>query len=316
MPVDGADPKQKETPVIDLDALRGWSEDRDERLRQPHGLPALGRLVQIRKGKEVEEYGLFGEDVVIGRFRSQIVPVDLLAYAMVDHELYRLGAPHVHLSVRDDAWKVKCLSPPGQTRINGEPVDKQRGWTVLQSGDRLTLGATEFLFDGRLNARETWAKARVELLGQVDEPALFLKRQGGVCGPYRRLPQERPLEVGRTYPAPGTLPGTEGWPEPAAIRWDLSGLYGHERNTLAFRHAQIELVQGRWTIKPLSNRQRTFVNRIAISGMMPLEGGDEVALGTVLFRFHHPHRTLEERRPRHIPAMVDWSEGRPPGSEK
>jgi hypothetical protein len=300
---------------IDLDVLRGWREDRDPALRQRHQLPMLAELVELGPGeKPTGAISLHGPDLLLGRFQSHYAPVDIGFRHLKDHQLYRMGAPHVHLSHDGQGWSVEVLSPQARTAINGNGISHLHDDHHLRAGDLLTLGVTRFEFRPTDMPLKRWDDARRRLLEQVDEPALFLKRRGGLCGPHMQLGQGEPLILGRTYPAPGTLPRTEKWPAPDARRWDLSGLFDEERKFISFRHARVSLQKGQWTIEPLSNRHRTFVNRIGITGTVALQSGDEIGLGSVLIRFHHPHRSLEYSRPRHVPTVVDWSEGRPPSA--
>ena len=303
--------------VVDLDVLRGWRESRDPRLRQSHEIPVLAELVQLSDSdRPLYHYGVYGTDVLLGRFQSQYAPVDLHFPHLEDHQLYRLGAPHAHLSFDEDGWQIQAISPASDTLVNQQVLRDLHVSHYLTDGDIVTLGAARFRFHPSKMPIAHWQEERARLLSQVNEPALFLKRQGCVCGPFCRLSQDSPVILGRSFPEPGVLPGTGSWPKPDAMRWDLSGLYDFERRYVGFRHASIGLRKGRWMIEPLSNRQRTFVNRIAISGAIALESGDEIALGSVLFRFHHPHRTIDSSRPRHVPAVLDWSEGKPPKAPK
>lgn len=303
--------------ILDLDALRGWRELRDPTLRASHRLPALARLILLdHRDRPQDSYEIHGDDLLLGRFQPHYAPVDLAFHRLKDHELYRLGAPHIHLAIHNDSWQLQALSPQSITALNDRLVPELRSPNPLKDGDLLTLGVTRFRFETAQSSRSSWLQERARLLAQVDAPALFLKRDGSPCGPYRTLSQDEPLLLGRTFPEPGLLPGTKDWPAADANTWDLSGLYDHERRHLSFRHARIQLQHGRWVIEPLTGRQRTFVNRIAISSPIPLEAGDEIGLGNVLFRFHHPHRSIDDSTPRYVPAVPDWSEGIPPANPR
>ena len=304
-----------EHPPVDLDVLRGWSEQRDPALRGEHRLPAVAELIQLDdRDRPTFSYSIHGADLLLGRYQSRYAPVDVLFHHLHDHQTYQLGAPHAHLGHADDNWKLRILSPRTSTSIGDIAIDHRDDPMVVSDGEVITLGNTRFRFRTTGVSLSKWRLARQGLLSEVDEPALFLKRRGGPCGPFCRLDEETPLVIGRTHPPPGELPNTDHWPDPDDVSWDLSGLYDHERKHVAFRHAVIELKSGRWTLRALSSRQRTFVNRIAASGTVALKTGDEIGLGSVLLRFHHPHRSLESSRPRHVPAVVDWSEGRPPST--
>lgn len=302
-------------PPIDLDVLRGWKERRDPTLREEHRLPAVAELVQLGDGDRPEyRYSIHGADLLLGRYQSRYAPVDVLLHRLRDHQTYQLGAPHVHLGREDDHWQIRVLSPRTTTTVDDSALDHYDDPVELTDGTVVTLGNTRFRFRTTGVSLPEWRQARQQLLSEVDEPALFLKRRGGPCGPFCRLDEQTPLVIGRTHPRPGLLPDTDHWPDPDELNWDLSGLYDFERKHVAFRHAVVELNSGRWTLRALSTRQRTFVNRIAATGTVALKTGDEIGLGSVLVRFHHPHRSLESSRPRHVPAVVDWSEGKPPST--
>lgn len=298
---------------VDLDVLRGWSERRHPGLQQSHRLPALAELVQLDdRDRPVHSYSIHGSDLLLGRYQSRYAPVDVLFYRLRDHQTYELGAPHAHLGIDEGDWRLRVLSPRAKTAIDGQPVDHREDPVTLGDGEVVTLGRTRFRFRTTDVVMSTWESQRQKVLSRVDEPALFLKRRGGVCGPFCRVDDQRPVVIGRSHPAPGVLPDTDHWPDPKRLDWDLSGLYDRERRHVAFRHAVIELKRGRWMLRAISKRQRAFVNRIAVTGAVALKSGDEIGLGSVLFRFHHPHRSLESSRPRHVPAVVDWSQERPP----
>ncbi len=312
---DEASSPQHKPPTIDLDVLRGWREDRDPALRWRHQLPALAQLIPLGPGDENSgPIDLHGPDLLLGRFQSHYAPVDVGFRQLRDHQLYRMGAPHVHLSQDEQGWLVEVLSPQAKTMINDRMVSHLHDDQRLEGGDILTLGVTRFEFRPTGVPLERWTAARGRLFERVAEPSLFLKRHGGCCGPFIGLGEGAPLTLGRSFPRPGTLPHTDRWPLPDERRWDLSGLFDEERKHISFRHARVALKKGQWTIEPLSSRHRTFVNRIGISGTIALQSGDEIGLGSVLIRFHHPHRSLESSRPRHVPTVVDWSEGRPPST--
>lgn len=299
--------------VVDLDVLRGWSEDRDPTLQAPHRLPALAELVQLDDdGDPARRYTIHGPELLLGRFQSQYAPIDLSFSALRDHESYRLGAPHAHLSFENEQWKLQALSPRCETRVDGDVISHLHNPRAIDDETIVELGVTRFVFRTDHTGFDAWRKARRNLLDPIDQPALFLKRSGGICGPHCLLEPSQSQVVGRSFPEPGQLPDTGSWPEPDPEMWDLSGVYDHERKHIAFRHALITMHRDRWTIRPLSSRQQTYVNRIAISGRAPLEGGDEVGLGSVLFRFHHPQQAADTEQPQHVPAVIDWSEGRPP----
>lgn len=302
--------------IVDLDVLRGWSEHRDPALRRGHRLPALAEFIQLGDDGPVCRYTIHGPDVLLGRFQSRYAPVDVLFDRLQDHQVYRLGAPHAHLNFADSQWHLQVLSPRSTTLVDGEPLEHLHKPRLLDDGDELTLGVTRFRFQSISGNDGHWRHRRQELLETVARPALFLKRRGGLCGPHRLLDEDTALVLGRTFPIPGTLPDTNEWPERDKNHWDLSGLYDFERRYIAFRHARIERDHKKWTITPVSSRQQTFVNRIAISEKIALQPGDEIGLGSVLLHFHHPDHDREQERERHIPTAVDWSEGRRPTPPK
>ncbi len=304
--------------LVDLDAMRGWEEYRDPALQAPHRSPELAELVQLQHGDPVARYSIRGTDVLLGRFQSQYAPVDVHFHQLQDHQTYRLGAPHAHLRYEDEEgdWLLDVVSPRAHTFIAQRSLTHLQPAAVLSDGDLITLGVTKFRFRPHDISNSRRLKSQKAQLSGADGPTLFLKRSGGICGPHCQLDKDQPLVLGRSFPAPGQLPNTDHWPPRDLVWWDLSGLYDFERRFIAFRHAVITLYKDRWTVAPLSARQRTFVNRIAISGRVALQSGDEIGLGSVLFRFYDPDDAdaTEEERPQHVPAVVDWSEGHPPSN--
>lgn len=302
--------------MVDLDALRGWTEKRDPRLQMAHRLPVFAELLELdEKGTPCFRISLHGPDLLLGRFQSQYAPVDLSFSHLLDHQSYRLGAPHAHLSHDGDHWELQALSPRRRTCIAGEELSHLHEATPIDDGDVLTFGVTRFEFRTAGITVEQWRQAERNLLDEADKATLFLKRRGGLCGPVCSLPDAEPLVLGRTFPEPGVLPNTKDWPEADEANWDLSGLHDYERKHIAFRHALIARDRNRWTIRPLCTRQRTFVNRISISGQVPIDSGDEIGLGSVLFRFYDPDANGDQSQPQHVPTVVDWSEGRAPEGE-
>lgn len=305
--------------IVDLDALRGWEEQRDPALQAPHGLPALAELVQLDDNDEaVWSYPIHGPDLLVGRFQSQYAPVDVVFHQLQDHQTYRLGAPHAHLSYEDGTWRFEVLTPRARTIVGEQSLTHLQAPVALSDGDRITLGVTRFRFHTHEVSPNSHRQTRADLIGDLESPTLFLKRRGGICGPRCQLREDQPLVLGRSFPPAGHLPNTEHWPHHDPYNWDLCGVYDYERRFVAFRHAIIAHHRGRWTIAPLSARQRTFVNRIAISGRVALSGGDEIGLGLVLLRFCEPgdDETIKGPPTRDVPTVVDWSEGRPPAKTK
>ncbi len=302
---------QRSQNDVDLDVLRGWSEHRDPALQKKHHLPALASFVLLDEDDQpLFRYRIYGPDILVGRFQARYAPVDLLFSGIEDQQIFRLGAPHAHLSCDFTSWKFQVLSPRSTTLVDGQPLEHLHKAKVLTGKEVITLGVTRFRFETDHVASADWRAERQNLLDTLDSPALFLKRSGGICGVYHGLSEDEPLVVGRSFPKPGQLGAPDIWPVRDENFWDLSGLYDFERRYIAFRHAQIEKSGQEWTIAPLSTRQRIFVNRIAISEKVTLTPGDEIGLGSILFHFHHPAESKTRQRQRHVPAVVDWSEGR------
>lgn len=285
---------------IDLDVLRGWAERHEPQLRAPHALPTLARLVpeDLRLPNPRPALVLHGPQVNLGRFNVQHGPTDVIPWMLEDHELFELGAPHVCFRLEEDGWTIEALNPNARTLINGQRVSASR--VRLYEGTQLTLGCVTFRFEPHKITRAQWLDARGRWLSQLEQPALLLKRHGEVCGARFELTGAH-VVLGRTGP-PSLLGG-----EP--LDWDLSGLFEHERRYIAYRHAALRRIQGRWEVMPLNVRMRVFVNRQAISGPYPLEAGDEVGLGSIAFELHEPGRARAESRELPTPRIVDWSEG-------
>ncbi|MFU8802911.1 MAG: FHA domain-containing protein [Bradymonadaceae bacterium] len=301
---------------VDLDVLRGWREIHHDELRAEHVLGALARLVHLdRDGSRLGSQPIHGPDVLVGRFHAQYAPVDVLFVGLRDFESYKMGAPHVHL-LREPGgqWFLRSLSPMAHTWHNGTLVEHVKNRQLLKSGDNLRLGSTRFVFETEATGFEGWKARRKELLKEASRVSLYLMRHGAICGPFFELDDARPSVLGRTFPGPRELPGTHHWPENEAVDWDLAGLSDQERKFIAFRHVKVWFSEaGQWMVEPLSDRQRTFINRMAISGPTALQSGDELGLGSILFHFHHPSRTVMPRsKELHVPPVVDWDEGHPP----
>lgn len=288
---------------FDLNILRGWKEHLTPGLVAPHKVPALAELVYVRHGAE-RGVAIHGPDVYLGRFHPQHGPVDLLMEGLDDHELYKISAPHARISKGDENdWYVRALSPAAFTYINDRLLGDTRERFPLHHGDRLRLGVVEFEF--RVNGLdfEAWRTAQKEILLAVEAPSLFLMRAGAVCGPHHLLSLDQRTVVGRGFaPQMGT-----GQRQPD---WDLNALRDEERKHIGLRHAEFWCEGNDWFVLPMSPRQRTYVNRVEITGVTPLMPGDEVGMGAVLFHFHHPSniRASMNRRTVELPAIVNWRE--------
>lgn len=310
------DGEEELSAFVDLDILRGWQEVRHEPLRAEHGLDALARLVHLdRDGTPLGRHPIHGPDVLVGRFHAQYAPVDVICTGLRDFENYKMGAPHLHLVCEEDSnWFVRPLSPLSHTWLNGTLIDHDQERRPLQSGDELRLGMTRFVFEQCLTTLDDWRTQRTRILKRASRAALFLMRHGAVCGPCFELDDSREATIGRTFPGPRKLPGIQHWPTYEPLDWDLAGLHDRERKFIAFRHVKVWFSStGQWIVEPLSPRQSTFINRMAISGPTPLSSGDELGLGSMLMYFHHPSRTVPPRAKNvDVPPAVDWDDGRAP----
>ena len=120
------------------------------------------------------------------------------------------------------------------------------------------------------------------------EPALFLKRNGGVCGPRYVLDPSSGNMVGRSFPPEETF-GAQAPKLPAPPDWDLAGIHELERRHVAFRHISVrQYDEHAWEGVALSERHRVFVNRTRIQEPRPLHSGDEIGLDSLLLEFHDP----------------------------
>ncbi len=291
------------TNRFDLDVLRGWTEKRDRELDGTHRVPALASLVYNRKGQPLQ-INIHGPDVYVGRFHPQHGPVDLLMEGLDDHELYKVSAPHARISLGDGkTWFVRPLSPSSFTYINDRLLSDTRERYPLIDGDVLRLGVVPFEFEVKDLDFETWRGRQKDLLLAVEEPSIFLMRAGAVCGPNYVLNKNAHTVIGRTFPEVLAA----GHRQPS---WDLSGLKDEERKHIGLRHAEFWCEDEDWYILPMSPRQRTYVNRIEVTGVTPLMPGDEIGLGAVLFHFHHPSniRASTNRRTVELPAILNWRE--------
>ena len=297
--------------VFDLDVLRGWKEVRDENLRTDHILPPVAHLIcRHPDGGVRHEFAIHGPETYIGRYHPQNGPVDLILSGMTDHEVYKLSAPHVRIVMSDRGdWSVRPMTPAAHTELNGTVLVDTRKQYTLRNEDRLMLGAVEFEVRASGVTYDEWLGAKKDILLNEDETCIFLMRAGGICGPSIVAPKGARIVLGRSFPRKGDL-SLGPWRGEEQPDWNLAGLYEWERRFIGFRHAALVQVDEQWYIEPISQRQRTFVNRVEISGTTPLMPGDEIGLGSVLFHFHDPSdiRASTESHTAELPAVVDWRE--------
>lgn len=293
--------------TFDLDILRGWKEQIAEGLKTPHLVPPLAKLI----GPRNLEFPIHGVDVYVGRFHPQHGPIDVQFEGLMDHELYRISAPHARICLEEDGlWKIRHLSPSAVTHLNGTPILDTREWVEITHGDMLKFGVVEFEFQLTGVNQDEWKKRQKALLLAIDKPSLFLMRAGSACGPSYTLDSTgKKTLIGRSFPDVILPDRNRRLKRPD---WDLAGLNDDERKFVGFRHLELWCESDNWYLNPLSARQRTYVNRVEISGLTPLMPGDELGLGSVLFHFHHPSniRLLIDRRTVELPAIVNWREER------
>lgn len=297
--------------LFDLDVLRGWKEVRDQELAAEHALPALGKLVcRDDEGRVRREFAIHGPEVYVGRYHPQNGPVDVILTGLGDHEIYRLSAPHVRIVMSQHGdWSVRPMTPAASTELNGRSLVDTRQQHPMEDGDKLMLGATEFVFRTAGVSYDDWIDGKKKILVDVEQTGLFLMRNGGICGPHKLAPSEGELVLGRSFPLRDEL-ATGPWRTEEQPDWNLAGLAEWERRFIGFKHARLSWVDDQWYIEPLSPRQRTFVNRLEVSTATPLMPGDEVGLGSVLFHFHDPAdiRASTESHTAELPAVVNWRE--------
>lgn len=296
--------------IFDLDVLRGWKEVGDHGLRGNHSLPALAVLVRRTPDGRREELLLHGPETYIGRYHPQNGPVDVILNGLEDHEIYRLSAPHVRVVMSERGeWTVRPMTPAALTQLNGTTLSETRQQYAIGVDDVLRLGAVDFEFRPTGVTYNEWLQRKKSALGSIDTTTLFLKRAGDICGPRLSLDPTRRAVLGRSFPRSDELPSGP-WRAEEQPDWNLAGLWEWERKFVGFRHAALDHVDDQWLVEPLSQRQRTFVNRVEILNPTPLMPGDEIALGSVLFHFHDPSdiRRSTEARTAEIPIVVNWRE--------
>jgi pSer/pThr/pTyr-binding forkhead associated (FHA) protein len=295
---------------IDLDILRGWSERTDVELGEQHALPPLARL--IRLSSEMVET-IHGPDVLLGRHANQYGPVDLIPSQLEDHENYRLGAPHLHLTRAEDGqWQARSVSPRASTMIDGEPLSAPDGPIEIQDGAELKLGVVGYRFEVTSTSLDTWTQARSDLLDRAQGPSLFLMQRGGPTDVWRKLDEESSCVVGRSFPETGTLLRSAPWDGLDQPDWDLSALPGGMRKFIAYRHAEIVMHDGAWWLRSLANRHQTYINRERFDEHVRLSSGDDIGLGSTLLLFHTPDERESVPRPIEPPAVLDWQEDSSP----
>jgi len=304
--------KRGESKLFDLDVLRGWSEKHSAVLDAGHAVPFIAELVQRDDNGEIlHAFAIHGPEVYVGRFHPQHGPVDMILTELEDHEIYKLSAPHARFSMdKNGNWTVRTMAPSAFTRVNGELITDTQTPVRIKDRDTVSLGVVDFRFEVAGLTYQIWKNHQKELLLAVEKPSLFLIRAGAVCGPKLILDPAETVVVGRTFPSSGELPG-EIWNVHDQPDWDLSGLRDNERKFVGYRHCELWCEdEDDWFVKPLSTRQRTYVNRVEVSGVTPLMPGDELGLGSVLFHFHHPSniRASTDRRTVELPSIVDWKQ--------
>lgn len=269
---------------VALDVMRGWSEQRDPQLRSAHVLPALAKLVPLDGGVDL---GIHAPSILFGRFHPQTGPVDLVPYERLDHELYRIGAPHARLTLEDSG--VWTMRPMTTTLLRGRVLDADSAPTVIDHGAILGFGTLAYKFevtDEKLLGQ--WLRIHSDMLKMNTEPTLFLKRRGGLCGPRYTLESNSSNVIGRSFPG-AQIFGADAEKMPAPPDWDLAGLYEHERRHVAFRHLSVRRYDDQsWEVVPLTRRHKVYVNRVRIHEPQQLEPGDEIGLDSVLLHFHDP----------------------------
>lgn len=313
---------------INLDVLRGWSQTIDPQLRRPHALPALARLVHLDSG-HVEN--LHGPDLLVGRYYPPNGPVDLVLSALQEHERYRLGAPHIQMTLDEaEQWSVSHLAPGTGTGVGADWFENFNQKHLLNDGDILTLGCARYRFERHEVELTTWKRECMALLKKAQKPALFLCRNGAPCGPMVELLPDATRVIGRTLPPSNNRMVLTPWDhsaqKPVQPDVDLAGLFPGEAQSISFLHAAIRPADlaGRVTradldaaaqpaqfrVTPLATRQKTFVNRQEVSESTALKHGDELALGSVFFYLHCPQQKVQiSRPPLRPPALIDWGEG-------
>lgn len=324
---------------INLDVLRGWEQASNPQLRRPHALPALARLVHLDSGRV--EF-LHGPDLVVGRYYALNGPVDLILGGLQEHELYRLGAPHVQMKLSDDnsgQWFVRHLAPQTETRIGSTRLDHYTQRYPIEDGELITIGCARYRFEREDVELSTWRKKCRELLASATQPSLFLCRAGGPCGPTIELSQTSSVVIGRTLPPSRDLSVRTPWDselqKPVQPTVDLAGLYPGELQFISYLHASIRKESSEvcrsfardsretmspdssasdrppspFAVTPLATRQKTFLNRHEIDERTQLSSGDELSLGSIFFYAHCPHLPIRTpRQPFSLPEVVNWSE--------
>ena len=296
---------------FDLDVLRGWKEIHDDDLRDDHALPALASLICRNADRSKRyEFRIHGPETYVGRYHPQNGPVDIILAGLEDHEVYKLSAPHIRLIMNErGAWTVRPMTPAAITKLNEKTlIDPHRTFS-LTDGDELTLGTLVFEFRTTGATYDQWLRAKKKLLVDDERTGVYLMRAGAVCGPKKSIPRSGRLVLGRSFPLADDL-ASGPWIGHEQPDWDLAGLWDWERKFIGFIHAAIVEADDGWRIEPISERQRTFVNRLEVTHSTPLMPGDEIGMGSVLLHFHDPsdvHASTHSHTAE-LPAVVTWRE--------
>jgi hypothetical protein len=275
------------------DVLRGWNESLDPELRRPHVLPALARLVLPSRDGEARVAEIHGPRVLVGRYHAQSGPVDLNFPGLMDHEIYRLAAPHAMISfVAGQGWQICPMSHLASIDLNGVRISDVSHPTGIQDGDQLQIGALNCRFEVGQKTLSDWFEARKRWMSGHREPSLLLMRGGGPCGAAFTLDPSRLSLIGRSFPSQDVQPDGP-WGDLAQPDWNLSGLHDFERPFVGFRHAVVGCDPSGWFVEPSTARQQTYVNRQLVEGRRVLESGDELGFGAVLASFLLPSHAID-----------------------
>lgn len=177
----------------------------------------------------------------------------------------RLSRQHARIDLGPGGLTLTDLGSANGTRINGQRVS---GTQPLRTGDQLQLGETTIVIeDGTTATPDAQASAPVHPaaaattplapMGSETSPRLIRERDG------RSFPIDRAaLVIGRQAGSGITLTDTQA----------------------SRQHARIEVRSGQLTVTDLGSANGTRVNGTLISAPTTLREGDQLQIGTSLFR--------------------------------
>ena len=220
------------------------------------------RVFVERAGARVE---LLGPTAILGSDPASAVALSDPQVSYTHAQVTRNGG---HVYIRD-------LGSASGTWVNGAPVTVPKR---LRDGDKIRLGATDLVM--RLEGRPDLSSAPASTLPPASAPL------SGEATPHLEVRSGQSLGLGFELT---TTPATIGRDPTCSIRLD--------DESIAQRHAVLQMTQGQWAISDSSGRGSTVHNGAPVPPGVwaPLKAGDMVLLGevVVVYAVRHAHISLQ-----------------------